>query len=389
MSPQEEDEDIDARLSSLMEEKLARSAEAKTIRKVLLAVQRHERERIQEGLSELNFAAGVLNSMLVAYVFGHYPEHFWILWIIEAVALIPRKIWQDWHAKPLRQILYYLDYCWVMNFLMITALYCLTMDWSIPYKIRKNMYLAVLGVGCGPLLGATGAMPFVAMVFHDNRLMTSLFIHLTPPMLVYTFHWHADEIVEAWPSFFKLDVIDRVSFFPEQGPFFWPGQGLNTVAGNAMALYFLWFIPYVSWMVLMGLDLTRAQRRKRDPQGNPLPRSKYDTAFHSILRDGMNETIGQVCWGRSVEESRRQAVEGDYEVRDFLVIMVAHAMCCWMATTVVAYACLLDKRIHALFLWLIIVITVVRGAQRYVFWVTSMSSRAVLDEFAEVLQELN
>ena len=85
-----------------------RQGEADTIRKVLYAVQRHERERIQEGFNEINFAAGVLNSMLVAYVFGNFPEHFWLLWLLEAAALIPRKIWQDWHAQPLRQILYYL-----------------------------------------------------------------------------------------------------------------------------------------------------------------------------------------------------------------------------------------------------------------------------------------
>jgi Protein of unknown function (DUF2838) len=371
--------------------------EAETIRKVLLAVQKHEQTRIQEGFNELNFATGVLNSMLVAYVFGNFPEHFWLLWLLEAAALIPRKIYQDWHAQPLRQILYYIDYCWVMTFAIIFSLYYLCIHWSndndndnsvIPYSEswRKHMYLAVLGVGCGSLLCATAAMPFVAMVFHDHKMMTSLFIHLTPSMLVYTFQWHADEIVQAWPNFFQLDV--QVTFFPpDKGPFFWPGQGLGTVAGNATALYFLWFLPYTAWMCAYGLDLTRKNRRRKGNDGLPLPTSPYDTAFHCIFRDGIHETIGPL-FGRTPEESRRQQAEGDYRVKDFLIIMTVHAVSVWCATMIVASACLQSKAVHAALLWLIVVITVFRGAQQYVYWVTSMCSKAVQEEFAEILKEV-
>jgi len=368
--------------------------EAQTIRKVLSAVQRHEQERIHEGFNELNFAAGVLNTMLVAYVFGNFPEHFWLLWFIEAAALIPRKFWQDWHAKPLRQSLYYLDYCWVMTFVIIFSLYYMSINWSpgylfdLPYAWQKHMYLAVLGIGCGPLLGATVAMPFVAMVFHDNKMMTSLFIHLTPPFLVYTFLWHAEEILEAWPSFFKLDIVDRVVFFPEQGPFFLPGQGLGTVAGNSMLLYILWFVPYVTWMSIWGLDLTRKVRRRTCENGLPLPTSSYDTPFHCVLRDGICEQVGHL-FGRSSEESRRQQQDGDYETRDFIVLMTMHATGIWLATVTVAYACLSNKKIHATLLWFIVVITVFRGANKYVYWVTSMSSRAVQEEFAEILKDVS
>lgn len=367
--------------------------EAETIRKVLLAVQRHEQERIQEGFNEINFSCGVLNSMLVAYIFGNFPEHFWLLWVVEAIALIPRKIWHDWNAVPLRQILYYADYCWVMTFIIIFYLYYMTVNWSpgmifdIPYGWRKHLYLAVLGVGCGPLLGATATMPFVAVVFHDHLLMTSLFIHLTPPMLVYTFQWHSDEILEAWPTFFKLDMVDRVVFFPEQGPLFLPGQGLGTVAGNATALYFLWWIPYVAWMSVWGLDLTRKVRRRKSRDGLPLPTSKYDTAFHCVLRDGMCEQFGSLL-GRSLEESRRQQRDGDYETSDFFFIMTIHATAVWLGTVVLAYVCLLDKRLHAALIWLIVVISVIRGARKYVFWVTTMSSTAVQEEFAEILKDV-
>lgn len=379
--------------------------DAETVRRVLLAVQKHESDRIQEGFNELNFAAGVLNSVLVAYVFGHYPQHFWLLWALEALVLIPRKIWQDWHAVPLRQILYYADYCWIMTFVIIVSLYGWTIDWGgcnqtlgdvqrwmMPnYEWRKNMYRAILGVGCGPLLGATAAMPFVAVVFHDNKLMTSLFIHLTPAMLVYTFYWHADAIVERWPSLFPSleEFNDNMHFFPRgrRGPFFLPFQGLGTIAGNANTLYWLWFVPYVTWMCIWGLDLTRTNRRRKDKDGLPLPTSMYDTAYHSIFRGGVNESLGRF-FGRTPQESQRQQREGDYRPRDFMVIMCLHAVCVWLATMAVAYACLSNKTIHAALLWLIVVITVWRGAHQYVFWVTSMSSAALREEYKEILEEV-
>lgn len=230
--------------------------------------------------------------------------------------------------------------------------------------------------------------PFVAVVFHDNKMMTSLFIHLTPSMLVYSFQWHAEEIREAWPSFFKLDMLDEVQIFPEdKGVFFWPGQGLGTVVGNACALYCIWFIPYMLWMISWGLDLTRTTRRWKGKDGQPLPTSKYDTAFHCIVRDGICEMIGPF-FGRTPEESRRQQREGDYRIRDFLVIMSVHALAVWLATMIVAPACLQSKAIHAAMLWLIVIITVFRGAQQYVYWVTSMSSKAVQEEFAEILKEV-
>ena len=281
-----------------------------------------------------------------------------------------------------------------MNFIIISALFYLTMDWSetISHEMRKHMYLAVLGVGCGPLLGASATMPFVAVVFHDNKMMTSLFIHLTPPMLVYSFQWHSEEIREAWPSFFKMDDVTAgnrgFEFFPEHGPFFLPFQGLGTVAGNAAALYWIWYIPYMIWMITTGLDLTRKVRHKLDKDGIPLPTSKYDTAFHCILRDGICEQVGHL-FGRSVEESRRQQREGDYEVRDFCVIMIVHAIAVWLATVTVAYVCLLDKKIHAAMLWLTVAITVFRGARQYVYWTTSMSSKAIKEEFAHILEEMH
>ena len=74
---------------------------------------------------------------------------------------------------------------------------------------------------------------------------------------------------------------------------------------------------------------------------------------------------------------------------DFIIIMMAHVLACWSSTMLAAYICLSDKRLHAAMLWIIVMICVFRGAQQYVSWVTSMTSKAVEEEFAELLEELH
>jgi len=351
--------------------------EAETIRKVLKEVQKYEAKRIREGFNETNFTLGVLNCILLAFVFGDYPEHFWWLYLAEAIILIPHKIWSDYHAKPMNQVFYYMDYCWVMNFLLTGGLFVLTQVSNIPDELRQHMLLAVIGTGCGSLLGACVALPFVALVFHEYQAMTAVFIHLTPLMLVYTFLWHSEEIKETWPSVFKLDMVDSFQFYPN------PDKGIyffGSVVGDTLTIYGCWFVLYCIWMMTIGLNLPRKSHKGvvRTP--------KYDTVFHSTVRGGLCEFIGKVCWGRSKEESHRQMAEDDYETRDFVVYMLGHAVMVTFAITVVAYACTRDQRIHGAFIWALVAICVARGAKRYVYWATSMSSRAIEKHYREILE---
>ena len=127
-------------------------------------------------------------------MFGRFPEHLWIAYFVQALYLIPRKFYNMWRAKPLNQALYYLDFCWMTNFtamlfmayLLLSALLGLDVD----QEMRKTAFKAMIGVGCGTLLSANIALPFVAMIFHDVNTMTGLFIHIMPPVVLYTFMWH-------------------------------------------------------------------------------------------------------------------------------------------------------------------------------------------------------
>jgi hypothetical protein len=78
-------------------------------------------------------------------------------------------------------------------------------------------------VSCGTLIGANIALPFVACLFHDVNTMTGLFIHIMPPMVMYTFMWNSSAIRAAWPGVFNL-TYENLRFFSESGVFVVPGS---------------------------------------------------------------------------------------------------------------------------------------------------------------------
>lgn len=365
-----------------------RQGEAATMQRVLEEVDKAAAKRMKDGFNELNFSAGVLNAFLVCYVFGRFPEHFWLLYYVETLILVPTKFAHMVKAKPLNEALYYLDLCWFLNFVGMLALSVFplfkALGISISDDLRKHLYLAVVGSTCGPLLGATILLPFVAFLFHDIKTMTGLYIHVLPPMVAYTFRWHASEIREAWPELFSLSYLDDVRFFPETGPLFLPGSGLETVAGNAIAVYFLWFVPYVIWMVVVGMDLPRSNRRGKDGK---LQHPKFDTVFHSTVRGGICITIGKVFWGRSKAASVKQMESNDFEHRDFVAYMAFHAGLSILSIYGLAYPCFSSKTVHLCLIVLLMVLSVYRGSKRYTYYSTAMYGRLIRKQFDLIVME--
>ena len=366
------------RRSSLLKKTLIKTfsaKEEKTVIKVLNHINKVEERQAKRGFKEINFTAGVMNTLVVAYMFGAHPEHFWLIYLLESAYFIPRKYWNMVRAKP-NQCYYYFDFCWMMNFSAWIFLVVLVSPISLPEIIRSFIYRGAFGVACGPLLGATGILPFVAFVFHDVNTMTNVIIHALPPMLIYTLRWHDDDIKAAWPSMFNIDhTMQDVEFFPPgKGPFFLPGSGLGSIAGDSVFIYMLWMIPYISWMLLVGLDLPR----KNHPDGR-IP--QYDTVFHSFWRVGACQTFGRIFWKRPVEVSQKQMEQDDYEWRDFLLYMVIHVILVGSSILTLAYACNSSKHVHMLFIGLVILACVHRGSQRYTYYTTKMYSRIIRKEF--------
>ena len=85
--------------------KLFKKHELKTVDRVLEEVDRIVGELMGTFFKEFNFAIGVLNSLLVVYVFAAYPQHFWLLYLVEGLFLLPRNLYLRVRAKPLSRLL--------------------------------------------------------------------------------------------------------------------------------------------------------------------------------------------------------------------------------------------------------------------------------------------
>ena len=70
--------------------------------------------------------------------------------------------------------------------------------------------------------------------------------------------------------------MDNIHYLPKDGLFVMPGSGLDCVVGNSIVLYLLWWIPYVCFMLLVGIDLPKKFREDGVTPKSP----KYDTVFH-------------------------------------------------------------------------------------------------------------
>ncbi len=343
------------------------------VKKVLAEVENESKNRTEKGFNETNFTIGVLNSFLIVYVFGAFPQHFWLLYLIEASILIPMKYFQLKNSQPLDASLYIIDYCWAMNYIGVFTLLILAFTNEF---FHKELFIASIGIACGPLLGAAGALPFVALVFHDVGVMCDVFIHIYPPMLLYTLYWKADEILKSWPGIF-VALNYEVDFFPteetrQSSLFGWFGGG--TVFGNTIILYFCWLVPYVYWIIKFGMDL---------------PNSGYDTVFHSNMRKGLCEAIGTIFWKRPVEESKRHVAANDFETKDLFVYLTGHVIGVTLSLLLLAYPCYKSEFLHGFLLVVLSIVVVWRGAMRYHYYGTMLYVKVIRRLAAEqaILEE--
>lgn len=359
-----------------------RSGESDAVNRVLAEVEYQGQKRVRSGYNEVNFTGGVLNCFLMIFIFGAFPQHFWILYLAEAFFLLPFKTMHLMKNKPLNQIYYFFDFCWIMNFMGVLVLLLLVATSStnlISEEVRKQLFLSFFGIACGPLLGACIVLPFVAVIFHDVVSMTSLFIHIYPPILLYVLRWNAKEVHDAWPQIFDLDYEKEIQFFSSE-------RFVGTVFGNTFILYMIWFVPYVLWQLFIGLDLPRTTRKTLLSDGvTPAP-TKYDTVYHVTLRGGLVVTAGKLLWNRDKETSLQQAATNDFELRDFVVYMAMHLIQSVLSMVVLAYLCFLSKYVHATMLICLVVLCTYRGAKRYTYYSTQMYSNVIRKNFADEIQ---
>ena len=375
--------EMESRILEKMPSVAFRDGSSLAIQRALEELERQAAKRVNDGFSEMNFTIGVLNALLVTFVFAAFPEHLWLLYLFEAIIIFPLIIRFLLKSFPQRKIAYLLDYCWVMNIAGVLSLFFLfARKENVSTEFRFQIFLAAYGTACGPLLGATGLLSFVSLIFHHIHSMASVFIHFFPPLLFYILRWQSDRVTQVWPNTFHLDY--DVVFFPKAG-----GTFIGTVFGNTLIAYLCWFVPYFCWQWFIGLDLpTKAKKiNVIDDHGEIVPAaSYYDTVFHKNMRYGLCVKIGTLFWGRPVEISQKQVELNHFEKRDFVVYMTFHFLSAFTSILVLGFSCYLSKYIHGFFLVALLVICTWRGARRYTYYGTQMYADIIKKCFESELQ---
>ena len=197
------------------------------------------------------------------------------------------------------EIYYYMDLCWVMNFFGVAILLVLIFGRSfLSRELIKLSYFAFFGMGCGPLLGANIVFDFVSLTFHDTTSMTSVFIHIYPPLLLYVFRWQGDAIRNVWPEYFNLQYEINLFLFVDV-------SFVNSDFGTTTTLYMLWFVIQMGWQVLVRLDLTKYG---------------HDACHHNKMQRGGCTVLGNILWKRPMEVSKKQMKTNDFKMTDFWCI---------------------------------------------------------------------
>jgi len=319
-----------------------------------------------KGLNSWSFFFGVVNVLVVTWFFGVLPEHFWIVYIVETLILFPIRWKHMAHAKPLSEVLYWLDFCWISNFVCNLGLFAFLLDayynndavdryleYLDGSSVRQTLFCTFWGVATGPLLCAVIVLGN-ALVFHDPDNTVSVFIHLCPSLLAFTLRWHSEAVLKAWPGLFHLDYFDQVNAWVN-------------VYGNAALFYLAWFVLYALWLVFFGMKM---------------PSKGYDTVFHSMMR-GANPVASLLGWSK--EESAQRAKMNDFTVGSALIYMLFHAVAVLLAMTV-SVLCFVSEYFHGGACLLAVLMAIYKGSSRYTYYILENYASVLHREFDGVLK---
>jgi len=134
--------------------------------------------RLQDKIS---FTLGILNISFTVFILGAFPQHFYWVYTIKFPILIGLRYYfyhqAKWHY-------FLLDFCYFANILFLLYLHV----WPNSCFLFKTSFAFTSGS-----LSWAIALWKNSMVFHSLDKITSLFIHLTPSLVVWTIKWYPTE----------------------------------------------------------------------------------------------------------------------------------------------------------------------------------------------------
>lgn len=302
---------------------------------------------------------GTTNAILVAWTMSAYPEHMWLIFCIEGLALFvlrtrnvikpTRMAFPGHRSQMMIRLFYMFEFCYFANYAGLGVAIALPMDpaW-LTDAVARRLFAAGFGVS-GSLLGATAAFRN-RLLFHDVDNTVSVFIHFFPALVMYTIRWHYGKLEAAWPSLFFRGPFDDIP--------------LSEIFLAAAVCYMIWFVPYTTWMVCCGRRLPLNHEFDTCLRLNPEKTVPHDTIFHFNMRSFPFGVMVRTVRGCSDKEWQRKCVECDFGVADVLVYMFFHA-CCNIFGPLFALILYTDRVVAGCAIVVVLIVCIQGGSGRY------------------------
>lgn len=184
------------------------------------------------------YTASVINVCLTAYIFGAFPDYFYLWHTPKAIIYIAHR-WITFKREGQHYLLY--DFCYWAN--ALSLLYA----WVLPDNALLFQILFI--VSNGPLAWSVLAFS-QSLIFHSAPHMTSVFIHTSPMLLTFALRWNRKVVsvsatgeVTTTPSQF---AICDPSYDPLCDG---PDTTRTSLVYNAMCKFYLWWVVlYYLWV---------------------------------------------------------------------------------------------------------------------------------------------
>ena len=215
-------------------------------------------------LPAVAFDAGVLNLVFASWLFGAYPEHYWVLYLLE-FPVLTLTIALKWRES--NRLLYMVEFCWVINaagwlYLVLELLPFLGAGGGVhalAAPVRLGLAHALFATANGPLALSVFALSN-ALVFHDVDRWGSIVIHFGPALVSWSLTWKSAAVQAAWPGAFGALATQAAACATHRAGAARAAceqeNAAATAAANApLALYFGWWLVYAVWLLIFGCTL--------------------------------------------------------------------------------------------------------------------------------------
>ncbi|ORZ27774.1 hypothetical protein BCR41DRAFT_299477 [Lobosporangium transversale] len=214
-------------------------------------------------MDKIAFTLGMFECCCTPWLLAVYPEWIPFVHTFQSVILVVARYIlykrKSWHF-------FLLDMCYFVNTVVILYLYV--------FPQSQVLFGAVWLLSHGPLAFAIVTWRN-SLVLHSLDKVTSVYIHMSPPITLYTIRWlYPDSDNSRFPALKGMDVLPTSSSLK-----------------SAIAIYLMWQVAYYIFVVIWKREKIQAGKRVtsytwllNDPKGGMI--SKVAHTFgekHSIL----------------------------------------------------------------------------------------------------------